>query len=170
LETSRGSKNNRPVWQFLFLENLWRDIVYGARTFGRCSGLVFTAVLSLALGIGANTAIFSLAVEFPLSKPSVADPGSLVYARLSNSHSNCQAVQFIQQSGVFTDVVGENEEAFVNWNDGTETRPIFGAFTTKSYFTGLGIPIAYGRGIRPDDPDQVGAARFSDRSAAVPQM
>jgi putative ABC transport system permease protein len=153
---SRIKQQSADLWQFVFFESLWRDVVYGVRAFRRSPILVFTAVVSLGLGIGVNAGIFSLAVELLLSKPSVSDPGSLVYARLGgNSHSNYPAVEFLQQSGVFADVVGENEEVFVNWNDGTETRPVFGAFTTKNYFTGLGIPVAYGRGIQPGDPDQV---------------
>ena len=48
-----------------------------------------------------------------------------------------------------------NEESFINWSNGADTRPIFCAFTTKNFFTALGVPVAYGRGILPDDPDNV---------------
>ncbi len=149
-------EQSRDFWRFTFFENLWRDLVYGARGLRRNSTLVAAAVLSLALGIGANAAIFSLAVEFLFSKPSVSDPASVVSIRLGgNSASPPPVVEYVRQSGVFADVVGENEEAFVNFNDGLETRPVFAVFTTKNFFTALGVPMAYGRGILPGDPDEV---------------
>ncbi|MGH9648780.1 MAG: ADOP family duplicated permease, partial [Bryobacteraceae bacterium] len=150
------AEESRDLWRFNFLENLWRDAVYGSRGLRHRPTLLITAVLSLALGIGANTAIFSLAVEFLLSEPSVKDAGSLVYVRLGgNSHAQAKVLESVRESGLFADVAGTNEESYVNWNDGTETRPIFCAFTTKNFFTALGVPIAYGRGILPDDPDNV---------------
>lgn len=78
--TSRIKEASGALWHFTSLENLWRDFVHGARGLRRNPALVITAVLSLALGIGANTAIFSLAVQFLLSQPSVTDPKSIVWS------------------------------------------------------------------------------------------
>jgi len=153
---ARIKEESRDFWRFTFFENLWRDLVYGARGLRHNPTLVATAVLSLALGIGANAVIFSLAVEFLLSQPSVTDAGSVVSIRLGgNSASPAPVVDYIRQSGVFADVVGETDEGFANFNDGTETRPVFASFTTKNFFTALGIPMAYGRGILPDDPNEI---------------
>jgi predicted permease len=144
------------LWRFTFLENLWRDIVHGARGLLRSPALVVSAMLSLGLGIGVNAALFSLGVEFLFSRPSVADAGSLVAVRVGgNSHAKYQVVEFIRSSGLFADVAGEDMENFVNWNDGSETRRVFAVFTSENYFTMLGIPMAYGRGILPDDPNEV---------------
>src|SRR5215217_2369995 len=63
----------RDLWRFNFIENLWRDLVYGVRGLQRTPALVLTAVLSLGLGIGVNTAMFSLGVEFLFSQPSLRD-------------------------------------------------------------------------------------------------
>ena len=146
----------RDLWRFTFLENLWRDVLYGARSLRRSPALVVTALLSLGLGIGINTGIFSMAVEFLLSEPSVTDARSVVSVRMGgNSHSSKEVVEFVRASGLFQDVVGENEETYINWNDGAETRQIFAMVLTKNYFTALGVPIAYGRGIQPQDPDEV---------------
>ena len=146
----------RDLWRFTFVENLWRDVVYGARSLRRSPALVVTALLSLGLGIGINTGIFSMAVEFLLSEPSVTDARSVVSIRMGgNSHSKKEVVEFVRASGLFQDVVGENEETYINWNDGTETRQIFAVALTKNYFTALGVPIAYGRGILPQDPNEV---------------
>ncbi|MGA3079704.1 MAG: hypothetical protein ABSG56_39270, partial [Bryobacteraceae bacterium] len=134
----------RDLWRFTFIENLWRDVVYGARSLRRSPALVVTALLSLGLGIGVNTGIFSMAVEFLLSEPSVTDARSVVSIRMGgNSHSKKEVVEFVRASGLFQDVVGENEETYINWNDGTETRQIFAVALTKNYFTALGVPMAY---------------------------
>ncbi|HEY6344233.1 MAG TPA: ABC transporter permease [Bryobacteraceae bacterium] len=149
-------EQSADLWRFAFLENLWRDIVYGVRGLRKNPALVFGAAVSLTLGIGANLALFSLAVEFLLSEPSVRDAHSVMSLRLGgNSNASHQVFEFLQASGIFADLVGDEPESFVNWNDGSETRPIFATFVTKNYFTSLGIPIAYGRGIEPRDSDEV---------------
>ena len=160
--TSRIKEASGDLWRFTTLENLWRDFVYAARGLRRNPALVITAVLSLALGIGANAAIFSLAVQFLLSQPSVTDPKSIVYGRVAgNSNSPKQVLDFIRASGAFVDVAGVNEESFINWDNGEETRPIFSVVASKNFFTALGVPMALGRGIAPDDPDEV--AVLNDR-------
>jgi predicted permease len=146
----------RDLWRFTFFENLWRDVIYGARSLRRSPALVVSVLLSLGLGIGINTGIFSMAMEFLLSEPSVTDARSVVSVRLGgNSHSKKEVVEFVRESGFFQDVVGENEEAYINWNDGSDTRQISAVLLTKNYFTALGIPVAQGRGILPRDPNEV---------------
>src|ERR1035438_10381941 len=150
------TKSEDPALRFVFLENLWRDIVYAARGLRRSPALVFTALLSLALGVGVNTTIFSLGMEFLFSEPSVRDASSVVAIRLGgNSHSSEKALNSVRDSGLFQDVAGENEEVFVNWNDGVETKPVFGVATSMNYFSSLGIPVEHGRGILPGDPKEV---------------
>jgi predicted permease len=144
------------LWRFNFIENLWRDIVHGARALRRSPALAAGAVLSLSLGAGANIAIFSLGFEFLLSDPSVERPEAVVtLAAGGRSHAAPSTIEFMRESGVFAGVAGFNEMASVNWNDGTETRRIFAFTTTKNYFTLLGIPAAHGRGYADGDPDEV---------------
>jgi putative ABC transport system permease protein len=153
---SNLKEEGADLWRFTFVENVWRDILYGVRGLRKNPALVFGATISLILGIGANLALFSLGVEFLLSEPSVREARSVVNVRLGgNSNASYQVFEFLQASGVFADVTGEEPEAFVNWNDGSETRPIFATFVAKNYFTSLGIPMAYGRGIELRDPDEV---------------
>src|SRR5581483_8106353 len=56
------------------MESVWRDVKYGLRTLLRTPGFTLVAVLSLALGIGANTAIFTLTDAVFLNPLPVADP------------------------------------------------------------------------------------------------
>ncbi len=159
--TTRITEQSLDLWRFATIENLWRDVVYAARGLRRSPGLVLSAIVSLGLGIGVNTAMFSLGVEFLLSEPSVRDPASLVSLRLnSSSHAQPAVLRAIDESGVFASVAGENEEVFVNWNDGRDTHRLFAVVVTKNYFTTLGIPMALGRGIRPDDPTEVAVLRY----------
>jgi predicted permease len=144
------------LWRFNRIENLWRDLVFAVRTLRKSPGFVLAALVSLGLGIGVNTAIFSLAVEFLLSQPSVRDASSVVYLRQAgNSHMQPAMIDLLRRSGVFEDVAGENEESFINFNDGSETRRVFALQATRNYFTALGVPVALGRGWSESDPGQV---------------
>ena len=68
-------EDRRGLQTFLSLEALWHDIRYELRTLRRESGFLAVAVVSLALGIGANTAIFSFADAF-LFRPSARGSAS----------------------------------------------------------------------------------------------
>jgi hypothetical protein len=119
---SRITEESLDLWRFSRIENLWRDLIYGARTLARSRTLVVTALLSFGLGIGVNAVVFSLAVELLLSQPSVTDASSLVSVRFGgNSHAPFVALDFLRRSGMFQDVVGDNAELLMNFDNGTET-------------------------------------------------
>ena len=71
-------EKSREIWMTRFLSELGQDIRYGFRTMAANKAFSVLAVLSLALGIGANTAIFSLMESILLRSLPVADPESLV--------------------------------------------------------------------------------------------
>ena len=159
--TAAIEEQARDLWRLNTLENLWRDLIYAARGLRRSPALVASALLSLGLGIGVNTAMFSLGVQFLFSEPSVRDAGSLVNVSLGGDmHAPRTALEFVAASGLFEEVAGENEESITNYNDGAETHRAFSVFTTKNYFTVLGIPMLYGRGIEPADPDEVAVLNY----------
>ena len=144
------------LWRFNGAENLWRDLAYSLRTLRKSPGFVLTALLSLGLGIGVNTAIFSLAVEFLMSDPSVRDANSVVNVRQGgNSHVLPATLDDLWRSGVFAEVAGENDEGFINFDDGAQTQRAFATQATKNFFSALGVAVHLGRGWTENDANEV---------------
>jgi macrolide transport system ATP-binding/permease protein len=71
-------EESRAMWNWTFLEQLVQDLRYALRAMGNSRAFTMLAVLSLALGIGANTAIFSFMDAILWRSLPVSDPGSLV--------------------------------------------------------------------------------------------
>src|SRR5690349_10966684 len=65
-------------WAWLWLERLWQDVRYGCRTLAGAPGFAVVAILSLAIGIGANCAVFSFADALLLRPLPVARPGEVL--------------------------------------------------------------------------------------------
>ena len=68
----------RDMWTFVSLESLWQDLRFAMRTFRKEPGFTAMAILSLALGIGANSAVFTLTNDLLLKAIPVQDPRHLV--------------------------------------------------------------------------------------------
>src|ERR1044071_5848436 len=151
---ARTTEDTRAVWQFAWLEDLLADLRYAARAFRRSPSFALTAIACLALGIGANTTIFSIAAEVLFSRPSVRDPQTLIGLRVGgNSHATEQNYRLLRDSHVFEELAGENEEVETNWRHGDSTERLYTVRVTDNYFSVLGIPVLRGRPLQPGETD-----------------
>src|SRR5688500_12421253 len=81
---SQIQEATRDVWGRRWLEHAAQDVRYGLRTFRRNPGFALVAILSLTLGIGANTALFQVVNAVRLQSLPVADSSSLAEVRLAD--------------------------------------------------------------------------------------
>ena len=149
---ARMREESRGAWEIRWLEDLVSDLRYAFRALRRSPAFALAAIFSLALGIGANTTIFSLTMEFLFSVPSARQPERLISIQLAgNSHSPLPIYRFVRDSRSFDGLAGSFEEHSVNWRNGGETAQLPVYWVTDNYFQVLGIPIAMGRPIQPSD-------------------
>jgi len=154
------------------MERLLQDLRFAWRLLWKRPAFTLIAVASLALGIGANTAIFSLVDALLLRPLPVADPPHLVSIFTvdeknpgfnPSSHLNWKDLR--AQNTSFSSVVGYDWEP-VNVLLGGEPTLVDSLIVSGDYFSGLGVRAAHGRTFSPED-DQEGAGRavvvISDR-------
>jgi len=152
----RVKEETRAAWQLGWLEETLSDLSYAARALRRNPGFAAAAIVSLALGIGANTTIFSLTMEFLFSDPSSRDPGTLASLLVGgNSHARMRHYRFLRDAHVFPGLAGSNEEAESNWRSGEQTHRLHTMRVTDNFFSVVGVPLAMGRPIAPGDGDVV---------------
>ncbi len=147
-----------------YLENLVQDIRYAFRQFRRSPGFTVVVVLTLALGVGANTAIFSLINALMLRMLPVRDPGQLVELLhrypgepRMNGFSWPSYEHFRDHNHVFSGLIGFAPFPFRLRGEGLEAETVDGEYVVGDYFPVLGVKPAIGRLIGPED-DRLGAA------------
>jgi putative ABC transport system permease protein len=146
------------MWAWNALEGLWQDVRYALRTMRRSLGFTVVAVLSLALGIGANTAIFSLIDTLMLRSLPVRNPQQLV--DLLNTYPgdprlnvySFDAYQYMRDHNrVFSGLIACSPSRFSLRGERLEAAAVDGEFVDGSYFRMLGVKPAAGRLIGPED-------------------
>ena len=160
----------RDQWAWSFMAGMWQDVRYALRMMRRSPGFTAVAVLSLALGIGANTAIFSLINTLMLRPLPVREPQQLVelVSRFpGDPDSNGFAWKFYEhfrdRNHVFSNLIGTSSSIFQVTGEGLEAESVDGEYVVGTFFPALGVQPAIGRLIGPQD-DQVGSA---DAAVAV---
>jgi predicted permease len=131
-----------------WIETLGQDLRYGWRLLCKSTGLTAVAVLSLALGIGANTAIFSFANSILLKKLPVTDPDRLVTIGRSVNYPFFRALD--RRNGVLAGLAGRFSTD-LNLTVGGSTERLRGELVSGSYFGVLGVWAVLGRVLTEED-------------------
>jgi putative ABC transport system permease protein len=147
----------------LFMETLWQDLRYAIRTLGKTRGITIVAILSLALGIGANTTIFTFINGLLLRPPMVQDPAGLLEVwqhnttRGSGIGSDMQLSfpeyeHYRDHNNTFTEMGSfTGETPAMIWNRAGEGETVRAALVSANFFSILGIQPALGRGFLRDE-------------------
>jgi putative ABC transport system permease protein len=155
----RARQCGRAVATFR-LESVWEDLRYAIRGLRRSPGFTVVAVVSLTLGIGANTAVFSVIDSLVLRRLPVRDPVSLAQLRPRANlaaWTNPQWEQLRDHGSLFDGMVAWSQESFAMEVAGTKDA-VEGLYVSGSYFEVLGIRPQAGRVIAPGDDIRAGGA------------
>jgi predicted permease len=142
------------------LETLFRDLKYSLRMLARTPGFTAVAVLTLALGIGANTAIFTLLDQVLLRLLPVKDPQELVLLTMRGHHygnnwggnaiSYPMFRDFREHNKVFSDMFCRFPAA-ASLSFGQQAERVAVELVSGTYFSTLGVNPALGRILTPED-------------------
>lgn len=143
---------------------LWQDVRYGLRTMRKAPGFTAVAVLSLAVGLGLNSSIFTI-VDNLLFRPLPFErPESIVSIYTSDDRdskygsSSYQDLKDLQANNVVLESLAGHSMMFAAVSIDGENRLAFGEVVTANYFSSLGIPLAAGRGFSPEHESGEGAS------------
>src|SRR5579864_5315423 len=161
---TKVKEETREVWTFVWLEQLLQDIRFGLRMLRKSPGFTAVAVLTLALGIGANTAIFSIIDSLLLRPLNVENPGQLAVLAFRQG-SGPLLPQFSiadyrdirsQTSAAFSDMLGF-QLGFDGMSLEGKADRVLTNYVTGNYFSVLGLKPYLGRLILPSEGQTPGA-------------
>jgi predicted permease len=148
---TRIQEDVREVWGWGWLERLTQDVRYALRTLRWNPGFASVAVLALALGVGANTAIYSIVNAVYLRMLPVQRPEELVVVAARNeSFSYPQFVHFRDHAATMQGVAAHHMMDFAVSARGSTDR-VHGGIVSGNYFSVLGVQPALGSTIEPAD-------------------
>ncbi len=153
-------EDTRAVWGWIWFERLWQDLRHGRRMLVKNPGFTFVAVLSLAIGIGANSAMFSFADALLLRPMPVLHPSDVVTVGTTESLGGFTSLvasyrdylDFRGQSKSFDGLVAFSDSTF-----GFATAPSelpqmkLGTFVTGNFFRVMGVQPELGRDFLPEE-------------------
>jgi predicted permease len=171
--STRWHERLRELWQFPLLENLQRDVVFSLRLLRKSPGFTTVALLTLALGVGANTAIFSLVNGLLLRPLSVPHSEQLIVLRMDQRNARrgpnyvfplpiARALE--QKHDIFSDVFAYSSTLFILHGQSGNDQ-VSGQYVSGEYFRALQVPAELGRTLNPEDdrPEGSLAVVISDR-------
>jgi len=151
-----------------FMQDLWRDLRYAVRTMRKTPVFTAVAALTLALGIGANTAVFTiintlLLNPLPVEKISGLAALNTNLTRKAAQSGDLQAISFLnlkdlrERTRAFGGVAGHSSPMAITMIDKVEPHRVFMELVTSNYFNTLGIHPFLGRFFLPDEDAKPGA-------------
>jgi putative ABC transport system permease protein len=143
---------------FRWLEDLWRDVVYGLRTLAKTRGFTIAATLTLALGIAAVTVIYSVVRNVVLDPFPYSRSDRLVNVLILNGSERfrgpyfppAEFLDYQEQATVFEDVVGTSRDSML-WQGENGTERLDVAWMTPNGFDFLGVKPLLGRAFEAAD-------------------
>src|SRR5262252_1305313 len=142
------------------MDIMLQDLRYGIRKLAKNPGFTAVVVLALALGIGANTAIFSVVNAILLHPLAFKDPGRIAMVWMDNRklgvdqdwHSYLNFLEYKNGSQTFEDIAAFNDRSFNLTGAGDPIR-VLGAWATASLFPVLGVDPTLGRAFTSDEEE-----------------
>jgi len=142
------------------MDVILQDLRYGIRKLAKNPGFTAVVVLALALGIGANTAIFSVVNAILLHPLAFKDPGRIAMVWMDNRklgvdqdwHSYLNFLEYKNGSQTFEDIAAFNDRSFNLTGAGDPIR-VLGAWATASLFPVLGVDPILGRAFTSDEEE-----------------
>ena len=140
----------RDVWTIRTVDSLWQDVRAALRGLRKSPGFALVAIGTLALGIGANTALFSIFSSLILRPLPVRDPGSL--ALLTNGSWSYPIWEEIRarETELFDGAFAWSGQSF-DLSPSGQSDPVDGAYVSGRLFDVLGVTAIRGRMITPAD-------------------
>lgn len=143
------------------MDTLWKDLRYALRVLRKSPGFAAVVILSLSLGIGATTAIYSLVDAYLLRPMPVDDPSRLmaIYVTVPNGGNNIEGFSYPQwkdfrdQDTGLSQIMGSTGRP-LSMTDGDKPELIWSEIVTGNYFSGLGVHPVAGRGFLPDEDEK----------------
>ena len=144
-------EESRDVWGWNWLDNFFQDARYGLRMLVKNPGFTAVAVLTLALGIGANTAIFSVAEAVLIRPLPYPEPGRLIWISrvLPALHARLVAstdyIAWLEQNTTLAGISALDESQSFNLTGRGVAQRVPGALVSSNFFSTLGVQPFLGR-------------------------
>ncbi len=158
----------RSTWSWTWLESMWNDVRYSARTLLRTPGFAVIAILVMALGVGANVAIFTVVRSVLLAPLPYREPDRLVMLYETESNRKGRNAYMPVAAGSFGEwqqathgkaemaLVSPFQDYNVSGEGGKLPEKVEAAWCSGNFFSVLGVSPVVGRGITLED-DRPGA-------------
>jgi predicted permease len=183
---ARVRESAQEAWLFHWLESMLQDIRYGLRQFRRAPGLFLAVIVSLAIGLGSSTAIFSLIEAAVLRPLPVADPDRLIHLHWRNDEQPAGVFRvqrrlpgsvpggmieasnvadpifraFAERQTGFASLIGvvsTTDEIAISAPPEAPAEQVRALTVSRNFFDGLGVPLVLGRSFLEEE-DRPGAA------------